>query len=278
MDDFDIDPHPDFKDLHRVLLMIAEDFDRFCKTHKIQYYLMGGTALGAMRHKGFIPWDDDFDVFMDRVNYLTFLDCAKTHLDTDKYYLQMEDTQEWPLFFSKIRLNGTSYKEEHNSALTLHEGVFIDIMCLNNAYQHRPLRYVQYLAARVLSAQALSKKGYTAGSIKKRLSLILAPLICRGFVKQLLKSLAVGFEKQSSPIVGHFFGRAPFPRTSFSRAALGAPRYVDFEHLQLPVPEKVEDYLTIRYGPKYMDPPSKAVRALYPSHAVEVDLGVWAKQ
>ena len=54
------------------LLEIVKYLDDFCKTEKITYYLMGGSALGAMRHKGFIPWDDDFDVFMDKYNYKKF--------------------------------------------------------------------------------------------------------------------------------------------------------------------------------------------------------------
>ena len=56
------------KEIQIRILNIVKYFDAFCKKYDIEYYLMGGTALGAMRHKGFIPWDDDFDVFMDQKN------------------------------------------------------------------------------------------------------------------------------------------------------------------------------------------------------------------
>ena len=62
----------ELKELQQVILEIALDFNIFCLENNITYYLMGGSALGAMRHKGFIPWDDDFDVFMDSDNYFKF--------------------------------------------------------------------------------------------------------------------------------------------------------------------------------------------------------------
>lgn len=269
------EPTTDLSGLHKVISMMAKDLDDFCRKHSIEYYLMGGTALGAMRHGGFIPWDDDFDIFMDRNNYLKFLQCTKQHLNTKKYYFQREDTPEWPLFFSKIRLNGTLYREENNAGRQMHEGVYIDIMCLNSSFQTRCIRYCQFFSARILSAQALSKRGYATRSKKKKAAIVLARLFCRGPVKLFLKWVTRGFDDQSSLLVGHFFGRAPFRATSFERALLGTPRYVPFENLNLPVPEHVERYLTIRFGPEYMNSPSDEVRASYPSHALEVDFGDW---
>jgi len=265
----------DLSGLHRVISMMAKDLDDFCRKHSIQYYLMGGTALGAMRHGGFIPWDDDFDIFMDRKNYLKFLQCSKDYLDTQKYYFQEEDTPEWPLFFSKIRLNGTLYREENNVGRQMHEGIYVDIMCLNSSFKMRALRYFQFFSARILSAHALAKRGYVTSSKKKKTAIILARWFCRGPIRWLLKWVTRGLDDRSSFLIGHFFGRAPFRATSFERAILGTPRYVPFENLNLPVPEQVERYLTTRFGPEYMSMPSDEVKASYPSHALEVDFGDW---
>ena len=60
-------------ELQECILSVMKDVDRFCKKNKIQYYLMGGSALGAMRHRGFIPWDDDLDIFMTYDNYQKFI-------------------------------------------------------------------------------------------------------------------------------------------------------------------------------------------------------------
>jgi len=59
----------DLKKLHQILLMMLRDFDKICDENQIQYFLGGGTLLGAVRHNGFIPWDDDLDLMMTRKNY-----------------------------------------------------------------------------------------------------------------------------------------------------------------------------------------------------------------
>lgn len=94
------------REIQTDLLAIVKDFDSFCQENNITYYLMGGSALGAMRHKGFIPWDDDIDVFMTYDNYQKFLRIFK---NSEKYYLQAENTDKWPLFLSQIKKNNTTF-------------------------------------------------------------------------------------------------------------------------------------------------------------------------
>ena len=258
-------------DLHQTILTIAQDFDVFCKKNGITYYLMGGSALGAMRHQGFIPWDDDFDVFMDNTNYYKFLSIAKKKLDKDKYYLQEEDTSEWPLFFSKIRMNNTTFIEQDVAQLPIHHGIYIDIMCLNNAFNSKPLRFLQYFSAKILSASVLGKRGYATNSFAKKVILKIASFAVFGFIKIGLLRFVRSQNSKQSKKVGHFFGRAPFSRTSFQTSYLSTPRYVDFDGLLLPVPKDVEKYLEIRYGQDWMGKPSQKVIDSYPSHAYITD-------
>ena len=110
------------------LLRLLREFDRVCKQLNIPYVLYAGTLLGAVRHEGFIPWDDDLDVLMLREDYNRLLAEAPAVLDTDTFYLQKEFSDHWPLFFSKLRLNGTTCLEKvHPKDSQIHQGIYIDI-------------------------------------------------------------------------------------------------------------------------------------------------------
>jgi len=101
----------DLRDIQLTQLEILLEFDRICKKHRIQYHLFAGTLLGAVRHKGFIPWDDDIDVCMLRSEYDRFLSVYTTEL-ADAYFLQNSYTDpSYYNIFSRIRKNGTFFDQ-----------------------------------------------------------------------------------------------------------------------------------------------------------------------
>lgn len=253
------------------ILEIAIYLDEFCKEHDITYYLMGGSALGAIRHNGFIPWDDDLDVFMTYDNYQKFLEKGKRYIDTEKFYLQEENTKEWPIMFSKLRMNGTTFIEEDTKDRKMHKGFYVDIMCLNSTTENKIYRYVQYLAARLLVSKTLSEKGYVTTNTIKKIALVSANLLIRGPIFNLLLSIVRSLNNFETKYVGHFFGRAPFENTSFKRKYLGEPRYVEFSSTSLPVMKEAEKYLEVRFGSDFMEIPSQETKDQYPIHAIFTD-------
>ena len=258
------------KKLQDKLLEIVVYLDDFCKRHEITYYLMGGSALGAIRHKGFIPWDDDFDVFMDQPNLLKFENACKTDLDTNRFYYQKQDTKELPYFFSKLRMNNTACIEAVNANRPwMHQGIFIDIMGLNNAAPLGIKRKVQYYSAAILKASALAKTSYDTRSIKKRILVFFSGFIAHGFVKRLLLWNVKKYNQKTSDDVCWIFNRAKYENSYYPTIDFGVPRYVQFEKLELPVPNNVEEYLEIRYGKDYMQLPDEKTKALYQSHAMQ---------
>lgn len=106
--------------------MLAE-FDRICKKHGIKYTLYGGTLLGAVRHNGFIPWDDDIDVAVLRSDYEKLEEICTRELPSDLFYQTHGTDKEWFRMYAKIRMNGTVFKELAHNGWDIHHGIYIDI-------------------------------------------------------------------------------------------------------------------------------------------------------
>ena len=111
-----------------IMLETLVDIDYICEKHKIKYWLDSGTLLGAVRHGGFIPWDDDVDIAMPYSDYKRFLEVCKTDLP-GKYVLQNKCLE--PAFrrtFSKVRRRGTTIIETNEDGTEkYHHGLFVDI-------------------------------------------------------------------------------------------------------------------------------------------------------
>lgn len=118
--------------LQMIELEILIEFDRICRKNDIKYCLACGTLLGAVRHKGFIPWDDDIDVWMMRDEYEKFCKVCKRDLNP-KYFLQNWKTD--PYFnsaYGKIRKKGTSYIRVGQEKMKYQDGIYIDVLPLDN--------------------------------------------------------------------------------------------------------------------------------------------------
>ncbi len=261
------------KDIQNSILEIVRDINDFCRKYEIQYYLMGGSALGAMRHKGFIPWDDDLDIFMTVDQYQKFIELFDQYGNKEKYFLQKGNTEEWPLFLSRICLKGTTLiSDEFKNNLKQHHNVFVDIMCLYSVPSGMISHISQYIASQMLRVNALALCGFQSKSKLKNMALKSSKIIVNPLTRPLLINLLQSYEGKDTDFVGHYFGRARYSSTYFPRDYLGVPRYVPFEDMELPVFEKVEDYLETRYGKDWMMMPSQEVRDKYPIHGDFVDL------
>ena len=123
--------NPILQKLHQVELEIMDEIHRLCIKHHISYFLDSGSALGAVRHGGFIPWDDDIDIGMLRDDYERFLEVAKHELD-NRFYLHTNETDpNYLLFFAKIRKNNTQFRVEGDEQYA-HHGIWIDIFPFDN--------------------------------------------------------------------------------------------------------------------------------------------------
>ena len=121
------------KKLHNTEIEILEEINRICSNNNLSYFMIGGTLLGAVRHKGFIPWDDDLDIAMPRKDYNKFQEICKKQLN-DKFILDSyENNKQYWLPIIKIRNKNTIYEEKSQKNYNNNKGIWVDVFPLDNA-------------------------------------------------------------------------------------------------------------------------------------------------
>ena len=137
------------KRIQQIEYDMLKDIAHFCDQNNIEYFITGGTLLGAIRHGGFIPWDDDIDIGMDLKNYKKFLRIARDSFPK-KYFIQNFKTEKkYNYAWTKIRLNGTTFMDARMTNFEIHSGVFIDIFLYNGISDNKICRITQTIAARI---------------------------------------------------------------------------------------------------------------------------------
>lgn len=128
------------KKLQQVELEILKDFISICNKYNLPYFATGGTAIGALRHQGFIPWDDDVDVCMLRKDYDTFMEVAPKEMG-DKYIFMTTETEpRYPLMFGKMVKKGTRFIEDAYQQANYPLGIYIDIFPYDQTPEDAGLR------------------------------------------------------------------------------------------------------------------------------------------
>lgn len=261
----------DIKRLQSVLLSIMIEIDNLCKRHGIKYYLNGGNALGAVRHGGFIPWDDDFDIMMFHSDYKKFLSVCREELDQNKWYIQ-EAWKDWPGCFSKIRLKGTYFEDvgEWRGVELKNRGIYIDIFEIVKSPNNYWGRRIQYTAAKLLNSYSLRLKGYKTQSLIKKIALGVSVALKSNKIRNFCKWLCFRGEDRQTNYVGVFFGQSRFKTAFYRKDVFQEPFYFKYENTELPLPTLYIEYLEQTFGDFMKLPPEDQQR---PSHALKIDFG-----
>lgn len=245
------------KELQEIELSILDAIDAVCQEHHIPYYLGEGSMLGAVRHQGFIPWDDDMDLLMMRDDYERFLQVAPTAMG-EQYEVQHATTIEgyWSPFI-KVRLLDTSrFAQKHIAHLTNHNGPYVDIFPIDNVPKQRSLRQdFQAFRIRLARCTLTTKLGCRLKRDKKWL----IGKVCSPFVsiKRIHKILDRAFKACNAPgnayavNLGSYYN---YVKQTMPIEWYGEPRWVPFDGRMAPIPAEAEKILTRIYG-DYMTPP-----------------------
>lgn len=242
--------------LQNKILEVMKYVHEFCDFNNISYYLMGGTALGAKRHGGFIPWDDDLDIFMTPDNYEQFRRKFIQSGDKNKFYLQeWNKDQDGRVTIAKLRMNDTTYIESIFSDKDMHQGIYIDIFILHNCPDRIHSRLNQYLWARYIVAKSLSERGYVRrkgleGMLLRILKLLPSKFLFKFGLKQVYK-----YRNMNTGYYCNFLGKARYKKGIYKKEWFESGGIVSFERITLVAPRNIEGFLSARFG-NYMKIPT----------------------
>lgn len=262
----------DIKLLQKKLLEIFMEIDRICKKHNIRYFAIGGTCLGAVRHKGFIPWDDDMDLAMPRIDYEKFKEVAPKEFKSNYKLIVEGSLPHYACPFMKVHDETTTFVEEIVSNFEdRYTGVNVDIMPLDGIPKSYLARLFYF--GRIKANIILSNRKMYGSSRKQRFfyifkvmeSLYLNHVSNTLFVDKVIKlqkkypfdncnQLAYTWSRRGSKIV-------------FQRADFEDIIELPFENVKMPCPVGYDDFLTAVYG-DYMKLPPKEEQV--PLHKLDI--------
>ena len=231
-------------------LRVLDDFARLCDEHGLQYYLVFGTLLGAMRHEGFIPWDDDLDVAMPREDYRRFAQLISANLD-DRYRLQSQDLDAaWPYRFSKLSLRGTRIEVVAGAEESFGRGIGLDIFPLDGVPESRGGRMLRRVVVRLMNMSLSSRR-----SVRRRRRRMRWVAFWFRLIPPALISSVFGWttRRWRTTDCGTWFCPGPYRSMDFPSDWFGDGEQFKFEGLMLNGPVRADDYLTSIYG-DYMTP------------------------
>lgn len=260
----------ELRDIQLIEVEMLQEVDRICKKCGIKYCISAGTMLGAIRHKGFIPWDDDADVAFLRSEYEKFRVACETELDKTRFYFQdYRNTKGYRWGYGKIRRKGTEFIRLNQEFMPYEQGIFIDIMPYDNVpdnYILRALNNFECFVYRKTFWSAVGRKNATG------LTKVVFELLYKipeetlynsydRFIKRCNKKKTKRIRIFAFPVPGNQFG---YLRSSFDELV-----ETEFEGTMLMGMKDYNTYLEYKYG-DYMTLPPIEKRKVHPVSKIKL--------
>ena len=253
------------------LLEILVYFRDFCEAHDLRFFLASGTCLGAVRHKGFIPWDDDVDVQMPRDDYERLIRIWNKEADTTRFVCSVSDENYCSRFpMATIRSVNTTCIYDHSVNDDICQGLKIDIEYLDGTPKSSFWKKIVKMEARfmaLLRAERVpARESWVLKVVSKTVLTIFPTHSIRWKVSRLLEKRVTRFKFDKDVEYVRYLGCSLKPRKCFDDVA-----YFDFEGYRMPVPSGYHEFLTQAYG-DYMKLPPEEKRKPVTSNLVFYDL------
>lgn len=271
----------ELKKIQSIQLECLKHIASICDSEGIRYFLIGGSALGAIRHNGYIPWDDDIDIALPRKDYDRFIKVAPNRLKA-KYHLQSPYINEnTPYYYSKIRIDGTLFMEYCNRELNIHHGVYVDIFPydnvpdddqLNKKHFNKCQRLIKKFALRQIP-DVSSKPKCLFSMIKSFIRRLVHVLLKFTSYSDLLNDLDKEFTRYNNEET-KAMACLCFPKRKIEyilKTDLFPLKKHIFEDAMFYVPNNYDVYLKTHYG-DYMKLPSLNMRYGHKPYKVDFDI------
>jgi len=249
----------DLNECHNILINIASKFDEICRRHQIPYYMLGGTMLGAVRHKGFIPWDDDMDFGVERKYFPKLIQALSEELPPPFSVRTLENCNS--VFSNFIKIDDTSTEIINNGHDSFSEiGIGIDVFPLDHGRKNRLTTilfssyiFLQLTIINFLYYEPAYRRGY-----KKYIALFLQK-VNRISIKNRLISLdkiILSHTHEESDYLVSYYGRWR-QKEMMRKSIMGNPQLYPFENLKLTGVENAHGYLSALYENYMQAPPAE---------------------
>lgn len=265
--------YDELKRLQETELEIFKEIHRICQKHGIRYYMIGGTLLGAIRHKGFIPWDDDIDIALPRADYEKFCKVCLRELN-DKYFLRnySSDKGFW-LTYSKIEKRNTVFVEENGVKIEPKPGIFVDVFVLDKVksekgfFKQRLTALVKYISSEIYYRQIRNCERSTVAKLYFS-PLKLFNLKSLFKIADMLQNIFINIKEGFFINYGSQYSGL---KETYPIEAFGEPVQITFEDGSFYAPKDSHYVLNHVFGPTYMQLPPEDKRI---SHKpVEISFG-----
>ena len=259
----------DIRQLQQKIIGNLEALDRVCREHGLRYYLWAGTLLGAVRHKGFIPWDDDIDVAMPRPDYEQLMAHSEEWLSHPYRVIAPETDSKYPYPFAKVEDVTTTVQERPDFHYL--EGVYVDVFPIDGfpadeGEQRRHYgrwklwRHLLFMRCRDPFKHGHGPRSWFPWLIHKVFSL--------SYLQRKVKRYMTRYDFEQSPYMVAYDDNGI--DAIFPKHILGVAKEYDFEGRHFPGVEHADEYLTINFGSDYMQLPPEEKRVQH--HFYRLDL------
>lgn len=243
--------------LHEVLYEILREIVRICDKHHIPFFVIGGTAIGALYDKAILPWDDDVDIGMKREDYNRFLEIAPKELGEDYFLSWVKTDPHCPYYFAKVKKNNTLFVERMFRNVDMHQGIFVDIFPFDRIPDNKNLVKIQHELTKFLNCCLMGYEAWlwkhcgkceienptNRGFIACLLNRIINKLFTKKYIFSLLVKVQTCFNKKQT----RYYNNIMTKTDHVEEKCLLHLEPVEFGPLTLMAPQNLEGFLRYNY-------------------------------